>query len=140
MPSSIHQLLKREISTSSLARGRVYANEGRVDNWELEAGGQTLTADVEGTELYHVDIVLTWSSRGVLTDFTGFCSCPVGLNCKHVVAALLIAEASDAFSGISKTRKTQSRTWGYSAPDPHATGALEKSTKKAPKKAPIRLF
>ncbi len=63
-------------------RGEAYFDEGRVT--ALVEENETISAEVEGTEIYRVDF---WKEHGeVVYD----CTCPVGdqdLFCKHCVAA-----------------------------------------------------
>lgn len=75
---------------SCVTRGRAYAEQRRSRLLTIE--GQILKARCEGSEGrdYHQSIRL--QPRATLWDIHGLCSCPVGYNCKHVVAALLTLE------------------------------------------------
>ena len=73
----------------SLTRGLAYHRQGRVRDINVEPDGMGLLAAVQGSDLepYEVDITVTRSRRhGYVVE--GFCTCPVGYNCKHVAAAL----------------------------------------------------
>ncbi|MCB1807095.1 MAG: SWIM zinc finger family protein, partial [Candidatus Competibacteraceae bacterium] len=68
-------------------RGERYQRQGRVLRTDWFADENILEADVLGSELYSQTIELeVYRSR---ITISGECSCPVGFNCKHVVAALL---------------------------------------------------
>jgi len=60
-------------------------------------------------------------------DIEGYCSCPVGYNCKHVVAVLLSALQEQALSGADEDRQelpTRSRS-GTSGMHPALRSWLE---------------
>lgn len=84
-------VLAREFDGGSWSRGRQYAAAGRVHEVGLEEDGDLLHLDgqVAGTHDYLVGITLHGSASRPRVD--GECSCPVGWNCKHVVAVLLTA-------------------------------------------------
>jgi superfamily II DNA or RNA helicase len=89
-------VLQRSIDHTSLVNGRAYVNSSRVQFWELSENRHKLTALVQGTVLYKVEAALTWSSAGVLTGLTGFCSCAQAYQCKHLAAAMYAAHAAGA--------------------------------------------
>ncbi|HEX7858752.1 MAG TPA: DEAD/DEAH box helicase [Verrucomicrobiae bacterium] len=64
-------------------RGREYFDSGRVTNLDCIQPNRRYTAIVEGGEFYAVDL------RFLKFGWSGNCSCPMGVDCKHVVAALL---------------------------------------------------
>jgi len=73
--------LKQASTSRTFFRGAQYAEDGRVR--DLVRKGDGITADVLGTEQYHVSLGVD----GEVIDFD--CDCPVGLNgefCKHCVA------------------------------------------------------
>ena len=73
-----------QIASVIVQRGRSYYNNGNVISIE-ETGDNTWTAEVEGTELYTVEVTL---KNKTITDYS--CDCPYdGATCKHVVAVLL---------------------------------------------------
>ncbi|UTL82710.1 DEAD/DEAH box helicase [Pseudomonas putida] len=81
------------IDAGALARGRKYAAQERTRILSLQ--GHSIEAMCRGSagQIYHQDIKLVLN-YGDLRVF-GSCSCPVGLNCKHCVAALLQLELED---------------------------------------------
>lgn len=71
-------------------RGERYFREGRVRQVLFDRfadGTFQLQGSVEGTEVYRQEITLKVQARGV--TIRGNCTCPVGKNCKHVVAVCL---------------------------------------------------
>jgi SNF2 family DNA or RNA helicase len=81
-------------STAYLTRGRQYYRENKVTALSTSPNGALVTALVAGSNKnqYHVNILLQAKPEGhVLVN--GECSCPVGYNCKHVVATLIKAQA-----------------------------------------------
>jgi hypothetical protein len=69
-------------------RGTGCARAGRVTGLQTEGGGQVLTAAVRGTahRPYRTEVAATCSG------WSGTCSCPVGVDCKHVAAVLVAAQ------------------------------------------------
>lgn len=88
--------LEHVIDRTSLVRGKSYADAGRVTSWEIAPDKKTMTATVRGHSSYRQTIEFTWSAYGVLSKLMGYCSCPVSFNCKHVAAAILVADAAGA--------------------------------------------
>ncbi|HTO20417.1 MAG TPA: DEAD/DEAH box helicase [Pseudomonas sp.] len=73
-----------------VARGRRYAEQGRATLLAIE--GQILKARCQGSEGRDYRQSIRLQPRDTLWEVHGLCSCPVGYNCKHVVAALLTLE------------------------------------------------
>ncbi|WP_083900787.1 DEAD/DEAH box helicase [Azospirillum sp. B4] len=82
-----------EVEPGALARGKAYWQQGRVTDLHLDEDGLGLMAAVHGSEAepYEVELTVERKRRGY--DLEGFCTCPVGFNCKHVAAALYAALA-----------------------------------------------
>ncbi|CAG9932310.1 DEAD/DEAH box helicase [Candidatus Nitrotoga arctica] len=81
-------------SSAYLTRGHQYYRENKVTALGISQNGAFITALVAGSNKnrYHVNILLQVQPGGhVLVN--GECSCPVGYNCKHVVATLIKAQA-----------------------------------------------
>ena len=76
--------LRRVVGSSAFERGMEYVRKGRVLEAHLESGGG-IRGMVKGSEWkpYEQRIHLDG------TEIDGFCTCPVGENCKHVAAVLL---------------------------------------------------
>lgn len=71
--------------SGAFSRGKDYFQQGLVESWQKK--GQTITADVQGTELYRV--TLSHNSQ----RFEGSCDCPAseGVDfCKHCVAVAML--------------------------------------------------
>lgn len=69
----------------ALSRGKDYFQQGLVEHWQKN--GQTITADVQGSELYRVTLIHN-SQR-----FEGSCDCPASEGfdfCKHCVAVAML--------------------------------------------------
>lgn len=82
---------KAEFMPWILERGKKYFEEGRVPCLKQE--GNTITATVEGSEKYHVEIDLP----GGFPDYME-CDCPYAQNennCKHMAAVLFAVDAGE---------------------------------------------
>ena len=88
------QDLSRTFTSAYLARGRAYSRSNKVLKLEIQQEGAVVVGAVAGSggETYRVYIRLQARSAGGVL-IVGECSCPVGMNCKHVVAALINAQA-----------------------------------------------
>jgi len=86
------KLLQEACGKGAYERGRGYFNQGRVRVVErIEEGGESLrilTTNLGSGGRYYDQLILVQKSRSGLR-INGFCDCPVGFNCKHVVAGLL---------------------------------------------------
>lgn len=78
--------LEQWAGSRSVTRGRAYQRQDRVENLGVTSDGKIL-ATVEGSTEYYVQIHCTKVEKKASLDST--CSCPVGTNCKHAVAATL---------------------------------------------------
>ncbi|MGY3614739.1 DEAD/DEAH box helicase [Bradyrhizobium sp. USDA 10063] len=79
-------------SRSAFDKGHRYHAQGRVTGLEISDDLMHVRARVRGeaSAPYRVDIELEFS-HGRLADLDGTCSCPMAVNCKHVVATMLQA-------------------------------------------------
>jgi superfamily II DNA or RNA helicase len=82
--------VQRSLRPHALAAGRAYANAGRVREITVSGDGRTITAQTNGSsrQPYRQRITLLPDRSGA-TVANGQCSCPVGVNCKHVAAVLI---------------------------------------------------
>lgn len=100
--------IKRNTSSDIFSRGKQYYRQGAVVS--LTVRGQSLSAEVEGSELYQVEIEFNATS---VLDVE--CSCPYdwGGWCKHIVAVLLKAkydsESIETRPPLKTLLETQSR-------------------------------
>lgn len=105
-------------SRSAFEKGYVYQVQGRVTGLEISDDLTRIRAKVKGDapKPYRVDIRLDFN-QDRLADLDGECSCPMAVNCKHVVATML-----EALSGK----------------EPSAETALPLTRQVAPNDAPAR--
>jgi superfamily II DNA or RNA helicase len=82
-------------STYKLAQR--YAADGSVVIKHVSPDGGLISSEVQGTRStpYKLAIIIRRGPKGG-PSISGRCSCPVGLNCKHVAATLIAAMASGA--------------------------------------------
>lgn len=94
MPIDIRVITQRcwleRFDPGCVSRGRRYAEERRSTLVSIE--GQILKAHCQGSEGREYRQSIRLQPRPGPWDVHGLCSCPVGYNCKHVVAALLTLE------------------------------------------------
>ena len=86
------QDIRHEVGGPTFDRGEGYFEQGRVDEMTpevIDSDYVLLNSKVSGSgNIYTQEVSLELSGTfGV--DIDGICSCPVGFNCKHVVAACL---------------------------------------------------
>lgn len=96
MSTALISALERHFGNTTVSRGKTYAKTGQVTSWQVEPDQKTMKAVVRGSKTYRQQIHFGWSASGTLTHVYGQCSCPMGFNCKHVVAAILVAQAENA--------------------------------------------
>ncbi len=96
MPLFTESDLKREFSAAYLARGRDYQARGQVLGLTVDPNDGLIKARIRGSgkQPYRASIAIH-SARAGRARIEGDCTCPVGFNCKHVVAALLETLALD---------------------------------------------
>ena len=88
-------------------RGRGYFREGRVEQVQWSGDGRQIHGQVIGSgfEPYQVEVSVTGYAER--TRVSGRCSCPVGRDCKHVVAVLLaVLEMADGRESAPEPRPT----------------------------------
>ena len=81
---------RQAIQPGDFKRGKAYASQGRSTLLQLQ--GTTLTAHCRGSVEKSYKQSITLLPQQGYYDINGRCSCYVGYNCKHVVAALLTLE------------------------------------------------
>lgn len=79
----------RQFDSATFARGERYARDGMVV--DVDFVDNMITGEVEGSyqNVYKLTIYLESRRSGLVFDSD--CSCPIGGDCKHVVAVLLCA-------------------------------------------------
>jgi len=108
--------LEKAFSRTYFTRGQAYFRKGMVLDLDVYDKGRlavSFTSEVEGSfEPYDQDITITKESRVGPPDVAGYCSCPVGYNCKHVVAACLqYQEESEHASRLPDAPGQASLAW-----------------------------
>ncbi len=84
-----YQDLLEHFSEKTLQLGRDYVQQGKVVRLKTSAQGRVLTAQVNVTPSVTHRLMIEIISQGTKFSFEGECTCSVGVNCKHVAAALL---------------------------------------------------
>jgi len=104
----LHSAIKIGCSASTYERGIDYFAQGRVLNLNVISKGVLfvqLSATVKGNNVipYKQNIRISWRDDYRSPRIEGNCSCPMGYNCKHVVAACLMYQYSlqNASTGAS---------------------------------------
>ena len=89
--------LREAVDASTYARGAEYARQRDVLYAAWGPDGDELRGVVRGHEnkLYHTAAFFSLTRRLPAEFELGECSCPVEFNCKHVVALVLSALASE---------------------------------------------
>jgi hypothetical protein len=82
--------IRANFSVKDYVRGQEYARAGRVVDIKISDDGK-LIARVQGSgrNLYKIEVQI--ESYRSKKRFSSDCSCPLGMGCKHIVAALLSA-------------------------------------------------
>lgn len=98
----------RLVGRAAADRARAYQRLGAVAELAWDAEGQRLTSRVQGSEFpaYECSVTLTPGPNGFSKPLTGYCSCPVGGNCKHVAATLLASNLAHVTAPDSSARQT----------------------------------
>ncbi|NEA34674.1 helicase [Streptomyces sp. SID13031] len=88
---------------AAYARGLGYAHSGAVRSAWWDSSASALRGRVRGQleNLYEVAVFVSFGDDGQASYLDGECSCPVGLDCKHVAAVALKAILSSSESGES---------------------------------------
>ncbi|TCZ65412.1 DEAD/DEAH box helicase [Roseicella aquatilis] len=82
----------RGVSRAAFEAGRLLARQRKVGRVAFSADGATIEAEVrEWGRKPHTQRITLREMGGTAPAFTGICTCPGGINCKHVVAALIAA-------------------------------------------------
>ncbi len=106
LESDILNDLLNSFDYKTLLRGTEYYNNGQVQSCKLFWHDDILNieSEVVGSRLYRQDIYINM----YYIDIEGECSCPVGYNCKHVVAALL-----EAATNCINQKRSQNQSNNY---------------------------
>ncbi|MCT1366430.1 DEAD/DEAH box helicase [uncultured Kocuria sp.] len=90
MPVSVAHIIKA-VGHNAFGRGERYYRAGKVLSAAYDPDSLTFSSKVSGSERksYSQTVIFPEKQAPHSAPFHSFCSCPVGTNCKHVVAALL---------------------------------------------------
>ncbi len=93
------QALRARLGADTWARGTAYARDRAVQSVETRAQGMVLHATVRGSRSrsYSTLVRAHQVRPGGPVDWTGHCTCPMQVDCKHVAAVLLTTR--DRLSG-----------------------------------------
>jgi len=107
--------LRRLVDGGTFARGRAYADDGAVLGYMWMEPGIRLQGNVRGSgrSSYVTSVAITRSGSGAIVDLEGRCTCPMVVDCKHVVALILTAEPADPRPGQGHPRTNEKArpTW-----------------------------
>jgi superfamily II DNA or RNA helicase len=97
-------------------RGRDYFEQGKVLTLEVVDESENIVTfhsrvDGSGTAPYQLKITLRWSPNYTSADITGYCTCPVGRDCKHIAASCLAYQHWDKMPAAAETTKAACLKW-----------------------------
>lgn len=99
-------------SGSAFHKARAYAAERRVSALDVDSDLTRVTASVRGSNRVPYRVVIDLDFHGDrIADIDGDCTCPMGINCKHVAAVLLEAireGRTPAWTGLPTSRRDDS--------------------------------
>ncbi len=88
--------MQREIkglaTSNSWDKGVAYAKAGRVTSFEVDPIVDRVSGTCQGSRgmIYAVQVNCHFDAHGFVQSIQGICDCPVGFNCKHCVAVVLV--------------------------------------------------
>jgi len=101
---------------TSYARGLDYARQQAVEGMWWDGKSDVLRGYVRGSAGYPYGVTVYFSRAGEHLHFeSGECSCPVGIDCKHVVA-LVVTAAGGAPDWLRATATSKEPTWSVQRP------------------------
>lgn len=117
--------LEAEFGPGPVGRGRAYADDGRVLQLVPSQSGDVLLATVRGSgsSRYQALIRVQRHESGLL--WQTHCSCPVGADCKHIVAVLIEASRRRGVMPGPTQLSWESILGPLAAPPAQAEGRLE---------------
>ncbi len=81
--------LVARFGATTVTRARHYADQHRVEEWDLDPEGLDIAATVRGSQGRHYRCWVGIAGPDPTSPIMAQCSCPVGVDCKHAVATLL---------------------------------------------------
>ena len=121
---SVDDLL-RVLGAATVDKGEFLWLDDRVRQVEVAAGGTRISGNVVGSRPRPYGQTIMLASNGRAVTINGYCTCPVGVNCKHVAAVLLQhleLQATDKASPVNATA-------------PESFGRFSAATSKTPEHA-----
>jgi SNF2 family DNA or RNA helicase len=115
MPQPIFEIrdIKRICGQAYYERGARYAQHGHVKELDINDASSTLmlNANVAGSEAqpYHVNVIIKDLKHQVA--IIGTCTCPIGHNCKHVVAVCIAYRRRFQMHGRKPTDTNLADNW-----------------------------
>lgn len=93
--------MRQVVDDGTLARGMAYAGQGAVLEFRWLDGDARLVGSVRGSgrHIYVTGATIDRTRSGAVVGVRGNCSCPMAVDCKHVVALVLTAESRAGRSG-----------------------------------------
>jgi superfamily II DNA or RNA helicase len=86
-PMLTDPVIRRAVGDEAFRRGAVYAGQGRVSDISYSRRDAQLAATVRGGGARPYTVVAEYDDGAAA--WWGECSCPVGLDCKHIAAVLI---------------------------------------------------
>jgi superfamily II DNA or RNA helicase len=112
---AVQQELARRLDDAALTgifghdvfmRGASYASEGRVVDMAFDADERTMVGLIEGSggKEYVTTVTLDPDDLFGGTDLEAYCTCPMGMDCKHAVALLIAHRHRADAAGLASRR------------------------------------
>lgn len=95
--------LQQLTNLAAFKRGQAYFRQHKVLSAYLDQAHEQIVAEVQGNESYPYEVFLFWEDEELTSD----CSCPVGYNCKHGVAAGLHWLQAQPQQAVFSPKKSQ---------------------------------
>lgn len=109
-PKLTAAVIRRTVGDETFRRGAVYADQGRVSDISYSRRHGSLSATVHGSGAHSYTTVAEFDDGEPC--WWGECSCPVGVDCKHVAALLLTAQrALNGTAGATEPRVPARPPW-----------------------------
>jgi superfamily II DNA or RNA helicase len=117
------------VGPAAFQRGHAYARGGAVTtlNWNAETGVLNGTVMGSRSRPYRCSVFL---SRSTGKPTSGACTCPVGVDCKHIAAALLQSNTL-TLQGLSGLTLSQSQSQSQARPQATAPATADDGWKAA---------
>jgi uncharacterized Zn finger protein len=104
-PTMTVQFSEEDLGAATVDKGELLWIDDRVRQVQVAAGGTLISGSVLGSRPLPYSQTIMLASNGRAVTINGYCSCPVGANCKHVAAVLLQHLELQGTEGASRDRK-----------------------------------